>query len=118
MCGTTSSSTETGSRSTTSNICGRHRLADVVETVLDIDQEAVARVPCRRRQIVLAGPGSGKTQVVAALLHHLTEEEGLSATDEVLVISFSRAAVAAVRRRTATSGSPRVTIRTLDALAG
>ena len=85
---------------------------------LDASQRAAVQVPANIRQIVLAGPGSGKTEVVAALLRHLTEEEGLSATDELLVISFSRAAVAAVQRRTASEQAPPVTVRTLDALAG
>lgn len=86
----------------------------------DSDQCAAAQIDPWERQIVLAGPGSGKTQVVAGLLQHLVEDEGLSGTDEVLVISFSRAAVAAVQARARRSGTrrPTVTARTLDSLAG
>ena len=43
---------------------------------------------------VTAGPGSGKTETVSARIQYLLDEEGLSG-QEVLVISFSRAAVEA-----------------------
>jgi DNA helicase-2/ATP-dependent DNA helicase PcrA len=89
----------------------------IPETVLDAEQSRAAGVEAGDRQLVIAGPGSGKTEVVAALLEVLVEQEGLSASDEILVVSFSRAAVAAVRRRTARAGRTRVTVRTLDALA-
>lgn len=87
------------------------------EPTLDAGQARAAGVAAGDRQLVIAGPGSGKTEVVAALLDGLVEQEGLSATDEILVVSFSRAAVAAVRRRTGRAGRTRVTVRTLDALA-
>jgi DNA helicase-2/ATP-dependent DNA helicase PcrA len=84
---------------------------------LDLEQRAAVEVEPEDRQLVLAGPGSGKTEVVAALLAQLVDECALSAADEVLVLSFSRAAVAAVRRRTAVKGKGRITVRTLDSLA-
>lgn len=94
-------------------------MADTATALVSLDQDQVdvVQVEASSRQIVLAGPGTGKTQVVAALLEHLTQDEGLSATDEVLVISFSRGAVAAIRERTVRTESPRITVRTLDALA-
>lgn len=86
---------------------------------LDADQAEVAAADPETRQIVLAGPGSGKTEVVSALLRNLVDDHGLSPADEVLVVSFSRAAVAAVRRRTAGDrrGRPAPSVRTLDSLA-
>src|SRR4051812_32663733 len=85
--------------------------------VLDREPAEAAGAKPHRRQLIIAGPGAGKTEVVAALLVGLVEDGGLSATDEILVVSFSRAAVAAVRRRTSASGGTRVTVRTLDSLA-
>lgn len=83
---------------------------------LDAEQLSAASAPPETRQVVLAPPGSGKTEVVAALLLNLADEHELVPTDEVLVLSFSRAAVAAVRRR-AHSDSRAVAIRTLDSCA-
>ena len=83
---------------------------------LDADQSDVAGVDETERQIVLAPPGSGKTEVVAALLESLYEN-GLEPRDEVLAISFSRAAVSALRRRVARGDSPAPAIRTLDSFA-
>jgi DNA helicase-2/ATP-dependent DNA helicase PcrA len=84
---------------------------------LDPSQQQAASIAAGERQIVLAPPGSGKTEVVAALLEHLVDE-GLDSFDDVLAISFSRAAVGALDRRTRRgSGSARATIRTLDSLA-
>lgn len=84
---------------------------------LDADQSTAVEIDPGVRQIVLAGPGSGKTEVVSALLEFLVDEEDVSPTEELLVVSFSRAAVSAVRRRTARDGRARVTVRTLDSLA-
>src|SRR4051812_15227070 len=87
--------------------------------VLDDEQRAVAFIESHERQIVTAGPGAGKTEVVAALVDYLVETGDVMPADELLVISFSRAAVGAVRRRLA--GAPGegrlVTVRTLDSLA-
>lgn len=85
---------------------------------LDVDQAAAAGIDPGGRQIVLAPPGSGKTEVVVQLLKHLVEDEDLSAFDEVLVISFSRAAIHALQRRA--KEAPKLSglgIRTLDSLA-
>lgn len=85
---------------------------------LDEQQLAAASVSPEARQIVLAPPGSGKTEVVAALVENLTDEHGLSPADEILAISFSRAAVAVLRRRAPRrQGSPGISVRTLDSLA-
>ena len=65
---------------------------------------------------MLAPPGSGKTEVVAALLEHFVDE-GLDSFGELLAISFSRAAVGALERRIGRERGTRVAIRTLDSLA-
>ena len=49
--------------------------------------------------LVSAAAGTGKTHTLAGRLTRLIEREGLSAGDDVLVLSFSRAAVAELRRR-------------------
>ena len=86
---------------------------------LDEAQRAAAFVDPDERQIVVAGPGAGKTEVVAALVEHLVEEGDLEPTEETLIISFSRAAIEAVRRRLRADGSTArlVPVRTLDSLA-
>ncbi|WP_204263540.1 UvrD-helicase domain-containing protein [Geodermatophilus normandii] len=85
---------------------------------LDDSQRAVAEAEANARLIVTAGAGQGKTEVVAARLRHLIEEEGLSGTDDLLVLSFSRAAVAAVQGRVRGDSSlAAVTVRTFDSLA-
>lgn len=85
---------------------------------LDESQRQVAEAPAGARLIVTAGAGQGKTEVVAARLRHLVDEEGLADADDLLVLSFSRAAVAAIRRRLSGAGSvSRVTVRTFDSFA-
>lgn len=48
--------------------------------------------------LVLAGPGSGKTQVITGRVRHLIEEAGI-APGNILVITFSRAAAQQMRQR-------------------
>lgn len=83
---------------------------------LDAEQAQVAAVDARACQVVLAPAGSGKTETVAALVGELVETQ-LDSAHEVLVLSFSRAAVAAVRRRFADRELSGVSVRTLDGLA-
>jgi DNA helicase-2/ATP-dependent DNA helicase PcrA len=85
---------------------------------LDSSQRRVAEAPTDARTIVIAGAGQGKTEVVAARLRYLVGDEDLSPIDEVLVLSFSRAAVGAARARLAGDRSiARVMVRTFDSLA-
>jgi DNA helicase II / ATP-dependent DNA helicase PcrA len=85
---------------------------------LDEQQGGAAFIEPGARQIVLAPPGTGKTEVVAALIDYLVEEHDLSAADEILAISFSRAAVSALRNRTSNrEAAPVSAVRTLDSLA-
>lgn len=83
---------------------------------LDVEQLEVAGVDASARQVVLAPAGSGKTETVAALVGELVETQ-LDSAHEVLVLSFSRAAVAAVRRRFHDRDLNGVSVRTLDGLA-
>lgn len=85
---------------------------------LDDSQKAVAFLPADSRTIVIAGAGQGKTELVAARLDYLVADEGLSPFDEVLVLSFSRAAVQAVRQRLkGTQSAAQVSVRTIDSFA-
>lgn len=84
--------------------------------ILDESQQEVATAPIDARLVVTAAAGQGKTEVVLARLESL-EEQGLDVRDEVLILSFSRAAVDAVRRRAQGSGLEAVEIRTFDSFA-
>lgn len=65
---------------------------------LDPEQHRVASAPRDARQIVIAGPGAGKSEVVGARCGHLLLDDVYP--EEILVISFSHAAVGIVRSRT------------------
>ena len=64
------------------------------------DQEHVFRAPAHLHQLVLAPPGTGKTHVLVKRLAELVAKHGVeNPASEMLVLSFSRAAVAEVIRR-------------------
>lgn len=63
------------------------------------EQAAIVSLPVEARALVSSAAGTGKTHTLAGRLTWLVEGEGLSAGDEILVLSFSRAAVAELRRR-------------------
>ena len=85
---------------------------------LDTDQRRAAELPPEARQIVMAGPGSGKTHTVTALIRNLMDEHDVL-PEEIVVISFSRAAVHAARSRAAdgVQEGSLVEFRTLDSWA-
>ena|GEM_PF-3958170 len=89
----------------------------ITDVELDAAQRAAASIPPEERQIVIAGPGAGKSEVVGALARNLVDEGVFP--ESILVISFSRAAVDVVRRRTAdvTDEGEEVDIATIDSLA-
>nr|WP_296777397.1 ATP-dependent helicase [Rhodococcus sp. (in: high G+C Gram-positive bacteria)] len=84
---------------------------------LDEFQLRVAEADPEERLVVVAGAGQGKTEVVAARLDHLARVCDLSLSTEVLVLSFSRAAVSAVRSRLQTRVLAQAEIRTFDSFA-
>ena len=85
---------------------------------LSAEQRAVVESPIDRRLLVVAGAGQGKTEVVAARIGYLIENEDLSSSTETLVLSFSRAAVTAVRNRLDAKGIAQSNVRTFDSFAG
>jgi hypothetical protein len=66
-------------------------LTDEQRTVVDADINS--------RLLVVAGPGTGKTHVLTARIIALLEAHPLRAQRDLLVLSFSRSAVAEIRRR-------------------
>ncbi|QWC84554.1 ATP-dependent helicase [Nocardioidaceae bacterium] len=84
---------------------------------LDKEQMQVATAAPGTRQVVIAGPGSGKTEVVAALIESLVDDHDVDPDDGIVIISFSNAAVTAAQRRLVTAGFTTVRPRTLDSLA-
>jgi ATP-dependent DNA helicase UvrD/PcrA len=68
------------------------------------EQAAVITAPAGQRMLVKAGPGTGKTEVVARRLAHLTGPYGLRQT-QILVLSFSRSAVKALISRIRSLGT-------------
>ena len=87
---------------------------DAVAFELDESQRAVAEAPADARLLVIAGAGQGKTEVVASRIEYLVEDEGLSASTEIMALSFSRAAVHAVRTRLDVRDIARTDVRTFD----
>ncbi|GLI29539.1 MULTISPECIES: UvrD-helicase domain-containing protein [Brachybacterium] len=84
--------------------------------VLDASQRRVAEAGPEDRLIVTAAAGQGKTETVLARLQALSED-GISVQDDVVVLSFSRAAVDTVRRRAREAGLASIRIRTFDSFA-
>ncbi|MFD3425567.1 UvrD-helicase domain-containing protein [Nocardia fluminea] len=85
---------------------------------LNDEQRATVEASIDDRLVVLAGAGQGKTEVVAARVGFLVEAEQLSASTEILVLSFSRAAVTAVRNRLELREVVAANVRTFDSFAG
>ncbi|MDJ0457728.1 AAA family ATPase [Arthrobacter sp. NQ7] len=88
-------------------------LADIE---LDESQRAVAEAGPEDRLFVTAAAGQGKTEVLLARVQTLVED-GLNPADEILVLSFSRAAVEAVRKRARVHDLDGMQIRTFDSFA-
>lgn len=94
----------------TSPILEQHRLTP--------DQQAVVDQPWDARALVTAGAGAGKTHTLVRRLDALVEREELEAA-EILVLSFSRAAVRELRERIDRYGDAarRVRAQTFDSWA-
>lgn len=84
---------------------------------LNDEQRAVVEAPAEARLLVVAGAGQGKTEVVVSRIESLVQNDGLTASEEVLVLSFSRAAVSAVRTRLDLRDAPPANVRTFDSFA-
>ena len=91
-------------------------MTEGISPTLDPSQLHVAEAPPESRLIVTAAAGQGKTEVVLARLESLAQD-GVDVQSNVLVLSFSRAAVDAVRRRLRRTGRASVTVRTFDSFA-
>ncbi|MGA6167997.1 UvrD-helicase domain-containing protein [Amycolatopsis magusensis] len=91
---------------------------DQTRTVLTPAQRSVVELPWDAKVLVTAGAGTGKTTTLVHRLEHLTREEELEAAD-VLVLSFSRAAVRELRERLDHSATTarRVRAQTFDSWA-
>lgn len=87
------------------------------EVELNDDQLLVAEAAAEERLLVIAGAGQGKTEVVVSRIDSLVQNDGLTASDEVLVLSFSRAAVSAVRTRLNSRDVAAANVRTFDSFA-
>lgn len=72
-------------------------MSDKQHKVRDVEQDGVAKAPLDARLLVLAGPGTGKTETVAKRLAHLLEIG--TKPGQILVLSFSRSAVKTLTRR-------------------
>jgi superfamily I DNA/RNA helicase len=79
----------------------------------------VVERPIDEKLVVTAGPGTGKTHTLVSRIDHLTAADSDVAGQEVLSLSFSRAAVGELRRRVATLSSrgSRVHSSTFDSFA-
>ncbi|PSJ30252.1 DNA helicase [Streptosporangium nondiastaticum] len=92
------------------------------DRVLTAEQQAVVDQPWDTRLLVTAGAGAGKTHTLVrrmdALVGHVDPDEALEAS-ELLVLSFSRAAVRELRDRIARHGehARRVRVQTFDSWA-
>ncbi|MFD0594026.1 UvrD-helicase domain-containing protein [Catellatospora coxensis] len=84
---------------------------------LTAEQQEAVRQPADTRLLIIAAAGTGKTHTLVRRLEYLLEHD-LTA-DEILVLSFSRAAVGelATRARASAGSSRFVVARTFDAWA-
>ncbi|WP_373692493.1 UvrD-helicase domain-containing protein [[Mycobacterium] kokjensenii] len=84
---------------------------------LNEHQVAVVEASVDARLLVIAGAGQGKTEVVASRIDSLVKDYDLSASEEILVLSFSRAAVSAVKSRLTLRDVACPNVRTFDSFA-
>ena len=96
---------------------------DIFEN-LTPEQLSIVQSPADMHMLVLAGPGTGKKHTMIRRLVYLVDNEGLLPHRDILVVSFSRAAVAEIQSRLKVlveNGAPDdlrfLNIRTFDSLA-
>lgn len=68
--------------------------------VLDADQERAAHERTDCRVVVVAGPGAGKTAVIAERVAHMVRER-IATPGQIVCVTFTRAMAADLRRRIA-----------------
>jgi DNA helicase II / ATP-dependent DNA helicase PcrA len=90
---------------------------ETFEIELNAEQLDVVEAAADARLLVIAGAGQGKTEVVVSRIKSLVEDEDLTASEEILVLSFSRAAVSAVRTRLDARDVAAASVRTFDSFA-
>jgi len=83
------------------------------------EQESIVNRPPIARLLVTAGPGTGKTETLVWRVAGLVTNAGLSPVDDLLVLSFTRAAVSEIRSRVvaASGGTAYVSPLTFDSFA-
>ena len=68
-------------------------------TALTIEQQGISDAPAENHLLVTAGPGTGKTHTLAHRIARLVTRDDVAPGSEVLLLTFSRAAVGELRRR-------------------
>lgn len=85
---------------------------------LTAEQQALVDRPIDARTFVVAGPGTGKTHTLAARAQALLDSDEVDEEHRILVLGFTRAAVAEIRARmSGHEGAASVIPTTVDALA-
>src|SRR5436309_949402 len=74
-----------------------------VAEALTQDQLTATQALVDSKLLVLAGAGTGKTHVLVERIRHLVDSGDLAPGRELLVLSFTRAVVAELKRRLALS---------------
>jgi DNA helicase-2/ATP-dependent DNA helicase PcrA len=84
----------------------------------DLEQALVIEAPASARLEVVAGPGTGKTYTLLARAAWLADREEVEPATELLVLSYSRAAVETVARRgSVETHLGRLPVSTIDSFA-
>ena len=101
-----------------SSICGMATQAAELKDDLTEEQLKVARLGPDEQALVTAGAGTGKTRLLVARVAHLLGESEVHA-GEMLILTFTRAAVQEIRDRLSESdsGAGAVPVRTFDSFA-
>jgi hypothetical protein len=86
---------------------------------LSLEQRRIVEAPAEQRLLVLAAAGTGKTHVLVERVRRLVDEREVAPGRELLVLSFTRAAVGELRRRIGAAGGRATLVRpiTFDSFA-
>lgn len=83
------------------------------EAFTPADQAAVVGLPASARVLVNAAPGTGKTWTLIQRIRHLVENEAVK-PEQILVLTFTRAASAVIRERIGTEARNGTEIADID----